>query len=55
MGIDTPAALGGKERGSGKVSEQFCGLDRKRLRQLDDVLQGDITLAPLHPADVVPV
>ena len=40
---------------SREIRKQVAGLDRKRLRQLDDVLQGDVPFAALDAADVVPM
>ena len=39
----------------GKVDEKIARRHRKCLRQLDDVLQSDITFAALDAADVVPM
>jgi hypothetical protein len=40
---------------SGKIREQVARLDGQRLRQLDDILQGDIPFATLDSAYVVPM
>ena len=38
---------------SREIREQVARLNRKRLRQLDDVLQGHVPFAALDSADVV--
>ena len=38
-----------------EIRKQLSRLDGKRLCQLDDVLQGDIPLAALDAADLVPM
>ena len=38
-----------------EIRKQVAWLDRERLRQLDDVLQCDVSLATLDTADVVSV
>ena len=38
---------------SSKITEQIARLDGECLRQLDDVLQGDVPFAALDSADVV--
>jgi len=40
---------------SSKITEQIARLDGECLRQLDDVLQGDVPFAALNSADVVPM
>ena len=38
-----------------EIRKQLVRLDGKRFRQFDDVLQGDVSLAALDSADVVPM
>jgi hypothetical protein len=39
--------------GSGEVREQFPWRHRQRTSQFDDVLQSDVPLPSLNPADIV--
>ena len=43
----------GPNEGSGEVREQFRWRHRQRTSQFDDVLQGDVPLPSLNPADIV--
>jgi len=38
-----------------EICKQVARLDGQRLRQFDDVLKGDIPLAALDPANIVPM
>ena len=47
--------VGRRRMNSGKIDEEVSWRNGKSLRQLDDILQRDITFATLHAADVVAV
>ena len=40
---------------SREIRKQVAGRNRKRLRQLDDVLQSDVPFAALDAANVIPM